>query len=106
MGQYILLFVIVGLIGGVMYVLYTSGLMRYSFMPIMLVFTYGFMFFRMNNGAGNKMRLHLKGADRDEALRRMYGRVPTDIIRWRLYTTSRTVQRRVQQLGLTQHKEP
>ncbi|AGM31748.1 hypothetical protein [Mycobacteroides abscessus] len=52
------------------------------------------------------LRLHLKGADRDEALRRMYGRVPTDIIRWRLFTTIRTVQRRVEQLGLTQHKEP
>lgn len=64
MGQYILLFVIVGLIGGVMYVLYTSGLMRYSFMPIMMVFTYGFMFFRMNNGAGNKKSPAEQDADR------------------------------------------
>lgn len=43
--------------------------------------------------AADGMRMHLEGADRDEAIRRMHGRVDTDLIAWRLHTTSRTVQR-------------
>ncbi|MDO2394760.1 hypothetical protein QRB38_13165 [Mycobacterium avium subsp. hominissuis] len=39
------------------------------------------------------MRMHLRGRDRDEAIRRMHGRIDIDIIAWRLYTTPRTVQR-------------
>ncbi|GAB4999692.1 hypothetical protein MAHJHV65_46690 [Mycobacterium avium subsp. hominissuis] len=39
------------------------------------------------------MRMHLRGRDRDEAIRRMNGRIGIDIIAWRLYTTTRTVQR-------------
>lgn len=39
------------------------------------------------------MRMHLRGRDRDEAIRRMHGRIDVDIIAWRLYTTTRTVQR-------------
>lgn len=65
MGQYILLVAIIALIGGVMFVLYTSGLMRYSFMPIMMVFTYGFMFMRMGGG-GKKQSPSEADADRTE----------------------------------------
>lgn len=43
--------------------------------------------------AEDGMRLRLRGADRDEAVRRMHGRVDIDLIAWRLYTTARTVQR-------------
>lgn len=41
------------------------------------------------------MRMHLRGRDRDEAIQRMHGRIDIDIdiIAWRLYTTTRTVQR-------------
>lgn len=39
------------------------------------------------------MRMHLRGRDRDEAIRRMHSRIDVDIIAWRLYTTTRTVQR-------------
>lgn len=39
------------------------------------------------------MRMHLRGRDRDEAIRHMHGRIDVDIIAWRLYTTTRTVQR-------------
>ena len=39
------------------------------------------------------MRMHLRGRDRDEAIRRMHGRIDIEIIAWRLYTTTRTVQR-------------
>ena len=47
------------------------------------------------------MRLHLKGRDRDEAIRRMHRRVDADIIAWRLYTTPRTIHRVAARLGLT-----
>lgn len=39
------------------------------------------------------MRMHLRGRNRDEAIQRMHGRIDVDIIAWRLYTTTRTVQR-------------
>ena len=51
--------------------------------------------------ADDGLRLPLRGADRDEAVRRMYGRVGPDLIAWRLYTTTRTVQRVAARLGLT-----
>ena len=51
--------------------------------------------------ADDGLRLPLRGADRDEAVRRMYGRVEPDLIAWRLYTTTRTVQRVAARLGLT-----
>ncbi|MCV7117713.1 hypothetical protein AWC17_15435 [Mycobacterium nebraskense] len=38
------------------------------------------------------MRMHLRGRDRDEAIRRMHGRIDVDIIAWRLYTTTRNRQ--------------
>ena len=50
------------------------------------------------------LRLRLRGADRDEAVRRMHGRVEIDLIAWRLYTTTRTVHRVAARLGLTGHK--
>lgn len=53
--------------------------------------------------AHDGLRLRLRGADRDEALRRMHGRVELDLIAWRLYTTTRTVQRVAARLGLTEH---
>jgi hypothetical protein len=52
--------------------------------------------------AHDGLRLPLRGADRDEAVRRMHGRVDQDLIAWRLHTTSRTVQRVAARLGLTQ----
>ena len=39
------------------------------------------------------MRMHLRGHDRDEAIRRMHGRIDAELIAWRLYITTRTVQR-------------
>ena len=51
--------------------------------------------------ADDGLRLPLRGADRDEAVRRMYGRVEPDLIAWRLNTTTRTVQRVAARLGLT-----
>ena len=39
------------------------------------------------------MRMRLRRRDRDEAIRRMHGRIDIEIIAWRLYTTTRTVQR-------------
>jgi hypothetical protein len=51
--------------------------------------------------ADDGLRLPLRGADRDEAVRRMNGRVEPDLIAWRLYTTTRTVQRVAARLGLT-----
>jgi len=48
------------------------------------------------------LRLRLRGADRDEAVRRMHGRVELDLIAWRLYTTTRTVHRVAARLGLTE----
>jgi hypothetical protein len=53
--------------------------------------------------AHDGLRLPLRGKDRDEAVRRMHGRVEPDLIAWRLYTTSRTVARVAARLGLTQH---
>ncbi|MDP7706917.1 MULTISPECIES: hypothetical protein [Mycobacterium] len=50
------------------------------------------------------LRLRLRGAERDEAIRRMHGRVATELIAWRLYTTKRTVNRVAARLGLTQHR--
>ncbi|PJD99423.1 MAG: hypothetical protein CK428_33110 [Mycobacterium sp.] len=49
------------------------------------------------------LRLRLRGAERDEAIRRMHGRVAIDLIAWRLYTTPRTVQRTAARLGLVRH---
>ena len=49
------------------------------------------------------LRLHLRGAERDEAVRRMHGRIELDLIAWRLYTTTRTVHRVAARLGLTEH---
>lgn len=43
--------------------------------------------------AEDGIRMRLRGVDRDAAIRRMHGRVATDIIAWRLYTTTRTVHR-------------
>ena len=37
------------------------------------------------------MRMHLRGRGRDEATRRMHGRIDTGLIAWRLYITNRTV---------------
>src|SRR5271165_7316804 len=51
--------------------------------------------------AHDGLRLRLRGADRDEAVRRMHGRVELDLIAWRLYTTTRTVHRVAARLGLT-----
>jgi len=53
--------------------------------------------------ADDGLRLRLRGADRDEAIRRMHGRVELDLIAWRLYTTTRTVHRVAARLGLTEH---
>jgi hypothetical protein len=39
------------------------------------------------------MRMHRRGRDRDEAIRRMHGRIDTELIAWRLYITTRTVHR-------------
>lgn len=39
------------------------------------------------------LRMRLRGRDRDEAIRRMYGRIDTELIAWRLRITTRTVQR-------------
>jgi hypothetical protein len=33
------------------------------------------------------MRIRLRGRDRDEAIRRMHGRIDTELIAWRLYIT-------------------
>ena len=52
------------------------------------------------------MRLHLKGRERDEAIRMMHRRIDADIIAWRLYTTTRTVQRIAARLGLTHATAP
>ena len=54
--------------------------------------------------AHDGLRLRLRGADRDEAVRRMYGRVEADLIAWRLFTTARTVFRVAARLGLTEQK--
>lgn len=51
--------------------------------------------------ATDGMRMHLKGPDRDEAVRRMHLRVAPHIIAWRLYTTPRTVHRVAARLGLS-----
>ncbi|GAB4962054.1 DUF7368 family protein [Mycobacterium avium] len=55
--------------------------------------------------AEDGLRLPLRGAERDEAVRRMYGRVEPDLIAWRLHTTARTVCRVAARLGLT-HQQP
>ncbi|WP_101953507.1 hypothetical protein [Mycobacterium intracellulare] len=52
--------------------------------------------------ANDGLRLPLRGNDRDEAVRRMHGRIDPELIAWRLYTTSRTVARVASRLGLTQ----
>ena len=52
--------------------------------------------------AHDGLRLRLRGAERDEAVRRMHGRVELDLIAWRLYTTTRTVHRVAARLGLTE----
>jgi hypothetical protein len=39
------------------------------------------------------MRMHLCGRERDEAIRRMHGRIDNELIAWRLYITARTVHR-------------
>jgi hypothetical protein len=39
------------------------------------------------------LRMHLRGRERDEAIRRMHGRIDTELIAWRLYITTRTVHR-------------
>ncbi|GAB4955591.1 MULTISPECIES: hypothetical protein [Mycobacterium avium complex (MAC)] len=49
------------------------------------------------------LRLPLRGADRDEAVRRMHGRIEVHLIAWRLHTTTRTVHRVAARLGLTEH---
>lgn len=36
--------------------------------------------------AADGMRMHLQGAERDEAIRRMHGRVDTELIAWRAST--------------------
>jgi hypothetical protein len=53
--------------------------------------------------AHDGLRLPLRGAERDEAVRRMHGRVELDLIAWRLCTTTRTVHRVAARLGLTEH---
>ncbi|MFA4085309.1 hypothetical protein ONA92_26805 [Mycobacteroides salmoniphilum] len=55
--------------------------------------------------ATDGMRLHLRTAERAEAVRRMYGRIDTDIIAWRLYITNRSVIRIATRIGLTKHTE-
>ena len=52
------------------------------------------------------MRLHLKGRERDEAIRLMHRRVDPDIIAWRLYITTRTVLRVVARLSLSHTMSP
>ena len=52
------------------------------------------------------MRLHLKGRERDEAIRLMHRRVDPDIIAWRLYITPRTVLRVVARLSLSHTMSP
>jgi len=52
--------------------------------------------------ADDGLRLPLRGAERDEAIRRMHGRVELDLIAWRLYTTTRTVHRVAARLRLNQ----
>ncbi|ORA14861.1 hypothetical protein [Mycobacterium arosiense] len=54
--------------------------------------------------AHDGLRLRLRGADRDEAVRRMYGRVEADLLAWRLFTTARTIFRVAARLGLTEQK--
>jgi hypothetical protein len=54
--------------------------------------------------AHDGLRMRLRRADRDEAVRRMHGRLDIDLIAWRLYTTSRTVHRVAARLGPTTHK--
>jgi len=49
--------------------------------------------------AHDGLRLRLRAAERDEAIRRMHGRVEPDLIAWRLYTTTRTVNRVAARLG-------
>jgi hypothetical protein len=51
--------------------------------------------------AEDGLRLRLRGADRDEAVRRMHGRLDIDLIAWRLHTTARTVHRVAARLRLT-----
>jgi len=53
--------------------------------------------------AHDGLRLRLRGAERDEAIRRMHGRIELDLIAWRLHTTTRTVHRVAARLGLTEH---
>jgi len=43
--------------------------------------------------AEDGLRMRLRGRDRDEAIRRMHGRVDTELIAWRLHISSRTVDR-------------
>lgn len=43
--------------------------------------------------AEDGIRMRLRGRDRDEAIRRMHGRVETELIAWRLHITTRTVHR-------------
>lgn len=45
--------VMVAAVAGVFYVLYTAGLMRYGFFPVIMLVTYGVMFFR-RGGSGKK----------------------------------------------------
>ncbi len=52
--------------------------------------------------AHDGQRLRLRRPERDEAIRRMHGRVELDLIAWRLYTTTRTVHRVAARLGLTE----
>jgi hypothetical protein len=54
--------------------------------------------------AHDGLRLPLRGAERDEAIRRMYDRVELDLIAWRLHTTTRTVHRVAARLGLTERR--
>ncbi|GAB4659274.1 hypothetical protein MOKP64_15740 [Mycobacterium avium subsp. hominissuis] len=49
--------------------------------------------------ADDGLRLPVRGADRDEAVRRMYGSAEPDLIAWHLYATTRTVQRVAARLG-------
>lgn len=56
--------------------------------------------------ATDGMRLRLRGTDRDEAVRRMHGRLHPELIAWRLHTTTRTVQRVTARLGLTGPAHP
>lgn len=43
--------------------------------------------------AEDGLRMRLRGRDRDEAIRRMHGRIDTELIAWRLHITTRTVHR-------------